>query len=76
MHVPTKIIVISVYELMFCLFFFIFVVENSQTISSLKTLPINKGTTNEILLTPISNITIWTQTQSAGNFKCLSSLNW
>lgn len=59
-----------------CHFFLDSAAVSSQTLSSLKTFTINKETTNEILMTPMSNTTIWTQTQTAGNVLCLVSLNW
>lgn len=49
----------------FCLFFHDFAVVNTQI--SLKTLTINKETTNELSMTSMSYTTMLTQTPSAGN---------
>nr|XP_034317450.1 uncharacterized protein LOC105323885 [Crassostrea gigas] len=50
-------------------------IVNRQTVSSMKSLPIIGGTTNERLLIPKSNSTIWTPAQSAAvSSQTLSSL--
>lgn len=54
-------------RLTLCHFFLDSVDVKSQTLSSLKTFTINKETTNEKLMTAMSNTTIWTQAQTAGN---------
>lgn len=65
--VTTWIILTTKDGLTLCHFFLDSAVLKSQTLSSLKTLTINKETTNELSMTSMSYTTMLTQTPSAGN---------